>query len=243
MSFSTGALIVNVNDQTVLHRLAIEGGNFHTKNNKSGSSVEKQADVHTKTDDPTLIAFILQQLLSLTLKDSLCTLTSTSDIFGRRPLHYAAMHGYANITRALLNDLKASGEFIDFSNPYWLDTDGITPLIYAVSRGHANVLKVLVEEGRIRDVDAVNDSKLALHGFELLFLRRIEPCLTLWSLFPDSLQPPLDSKDHANDAHDCLESACGIRREPPCSIHTHTSLDCLQARTRGCCQASYSIRS
>ncbi|KAF9395548.1 Glycerophosphocholine phosphodiesterase [Podila verticillata] len=158
MSFSTGALIVNVNDQTVLHRLAIEGGNFHTKSNKSGSSVDKNADVHTKTDDPTLIAFILQQLSSLTLKDSLCTLTSTSDIFGRRPLHYAAMHGYANITRALLSDLKASGEFIDFSSPYWLDTDGITPLIYAVSRGHANVLKVLVEEGGIRDVDAVNDA-------------------------------------------------------------------------------------
>ncbi|KFH73895.1 hypothetical protein MVEG_01108, partial [Podila verticillata NRRL 6337] len=68
------------------------------------------------------------------------------------------MHGYANITRALLSDLKASGEFIDFSSPYWLDTDGITPLIYAVSRGHANVLKVLVEEGGIRDVDAVNDA-------------------------------------------------------------------------------------
>ncbi|KAF9281888.1 Glycerophosphocholine phosphodiesterase [Mortierella antarctica] len=157
MSFSTGALIVNVNDQTVLHRLAIEGGNFHTKHNKSGTSLDKHTDVHTWTDDPTLIAFILQQLSTLTLKDSLCTMTSTSDIFGRRPLHYAAMHGYANITRALLNDLKASGEFIDFSNPYWLDTDGITPLIYAVSRGHANVLKVLVEEGRIKDVDAVND--------------------------------------------------------------------------------------
>ncbi|KAG0089523.1 Glycerophosphocholine phosphodiesterase, partial [Podila epicladia] len=158
MTFSTGALIVNVNDQTVLHRLAIEGGNFHTKNNKSGTSLDKHTDVHTRTDDPTLISFILQQLSTLTLKDSLCTLTSTSDIFGRRPLHYAAMHGYANITRALLNDIKASGEFIDFSNPYWLDTDGITPVIYAVSRGHANVLKVLVEEGGIKDVDAVNDA-------------------------------------------------------------------------------------
>ncbi|KAI9232463.1 MAG: Glycerophosphoryl diester phosphodiesterase family-domain-containing protein [Podila humilis] len=144
MSFSTGALIVNVNDQTVLHRLAIEGGNFHTKSNKSGSSVDKNADVHTKTDDPTLIAFILQQLSSLTLKDSLCTLTSTSDIFGRRPLHYAAMHGYANITRALLSDLKASGEFIDFSSPYWLDTDGITPLIYAVSPcNHPSIPKIM----------------------------------------------------------------------------------------------------
>ncbi|KAF9407914.1 Glycerophosphocholine phosphodiesterase [Podila epigama] len=163
MTFSTGTLMVNVNDQTVLHRLAIEGGNFHTKpSEKNGllihNASSKDSNNDPKTDDPTLITFILRVLSSKAVDESLCTLKSTLDIFGRRPLHYAAMYGYANITRALLNDLKASGEFVNFSSPYWFDSDGITPLIYAVSRGHANVLKVLVEEGGITDVDAVNTS-------------------------------------------------------------------------------------
>ncbi|KAF9988609.1 Glycerophosphocholine phosphodiesterase [Mortierella antarctica] len=111
----------------------------------------------TPRDDPTLITFILKELSSYALQDSLCTLKSTADIFGRRPLHYAAMHGFPNITRALINDLKASGEFVDFSNPYWFDTDGFTPLIYAVSRGQAAVLQILIEEGGIKDVDAVTN--------------------------------------------------------------------------------------
>ncbi|KAF9579983.1 Glycerophosphocholine phosphodiesterase, partial [Lunasporangiospora selenospora] len=165
MSFGVGTLMVNVNEQTILHKLAIDGGavtKFDTDLNTSTSTLADQnngeaekSSAESSKDDPTLITFILQQLSTRAAQDSLCTLKSTPDIFGRRPLHYAAMYGYPNVARALMHDLKASGEFIDFANPYWLDTDGFTPLIYAVSRGQAAVLQVLMEEGGISDADAV----------------------------------------------------------------------------------------
>ncbi|KAG0255352.1 Glycerophosphocholine phosphodiesterase [Mortierella polycephala] len=163
MSFGAGALMANVNDQTMLHKLAIEGGTFaNTQDSemKQTPSASARPTEHAPAprDDPTLITFILQQLSKHATQDSLCTLKSTADIFGRRPLHYAAMYGFANITRALMLDLKASGEFVDFSNPYWFDTDGFTPLIYAVSGGQAGALQVLIEEGGIKDVDAVTNA-------------------------------------------------------------------------------------
>lgn len=165
MSFGAGTLLANVNEQTVLHKLAIEGGTFAKTQDADNTPPSSHAHHPrpaegmpvTPRDDPTLITFILKELSSYALQDSLCTLKSTADIFGRRPLHYAAMHGFPNIAKALINDLKASGEFVDFSNPYWFDTDGFTPLIYAVSRGQAAVLQILIEEGGIKDVDAVTN--------------------------------------------------------------------------------------
>ncbi|KAF9103319.1 Glycerophosphocholine phosphodiesterase [Mortierella sp. GBA35] len=158
MSLGAGPLMVNVNEQTVLHKLSIDGGSFanaqEPETGLCGVVTERQL---VPKDDPTLITFILDQLSCNTQLQSLCNLNSTADIFGRRPLHYAAMHGHPNITKALLKDLKASGEFVDFSSPYWFDTDGFTPLIYAVSRGQAAVIKVLIEEGEIKDVDAVTN--------------------------------------------------------------------------------------
>ncbi|KAG0297050.1 Glycerophosphocholine phosphodiesterase [Linnemannia gamsii] len=156
MSLGAGALMVNVNEQTVLHKLSIDGGVFaQTQESVSGPSGTIADRQPAPKDDPTLITFILQQLSCNTQMEAICNLNSTADIFGRRPLHYAAMHGYPNIAKALLRDLKTSGEFVDFSSPYWFDTDGFTPLIYAVSRGHAAVVKVLIEEGDIKDVDAI----------------------------------------------------------------------------------------
>lgn len=152
--------MVNVNEQTVLHKLSIDGGAFAQAHDSVSRPLGNVADA--PKDDPTLITFILQQLSCNTQLEALCTLNSTADIFGRRPLHYAAMHGYPKITRALLKDLKTSGEFVDFSSPYWFDTDGFTPLIYAVSRGHADVMKVLIEEGDIKDIDAIANCKLGL---------------------------------------------------------------------------------
>jgi len=169
MKIGSGSLLANINDQTVLHRLTIEGGNFartvEDDQDNAASELNDGAPAQSRPpaqrDDPELISFILKQLSSYSDQNSLCTLKSTADIFGRRPLHYAAMHGYPNITKALIDDLKSSGEFIDFSDPYWFDTDGFTPLIYAVSRGQAGVVQVLVEEGRIKDIDAVTNGELS----------------------------------------------------------------------------------
>ncbi|KAF9433187.1 Glycerophosphocholine phosphodiesterase [Entomortierella beljakovae] len=152
LSLGTGALLANVNDQTVLHKLAIEGG-IYSKTSESDN--EQEDSRHVLKDDPELITFILKQISSNTERNSLCALKSTADIFGRRPLHYAAMYNYPNIAKALIEDLRATGEFIDFSDHYWLDNDGFTPLIYAVSRGNSETLKVLIEDGQIKDVDII----------------------------------------------------------------------------------------
>lgn len=208
--------MVNVNEQTVLHKLSIDGGVFaQTQESVSGPSGTIADRQPAPKDDPTLITFILQQLSCNTQMEAICNLNSTADIFGRRPLHYAAMHGYPNIAKALLRDLKTSGEFVDFSSPYWFDTDGFTPLIYAVSRGHAAVVKVLIEEGDIKDVDAIANSKI-------LYFRSVQekPILTLLCIYltpyisfssisvcDDAFNP----KDHAFDTHDSLEPIGWIR--------------------------------
>src|SRR5690349_8655251 len=99
MSFGAGTLLANVNDQTVLHKLAIEGGTFAKTQDADGTPPSSHAHPYKSgeclpmapRDDPSLIAFILKELSSYAQQDSLCTLKSTADIFGRRPLHYAAM--------------------------------------------------------------------------------------------------------------------------------------------------------
>ncbi|KAF9972975.1 Glycerophosphocholine phosphodiesterase [Actinomortierella ambigua] len=160
MKFGAGGLIVNVNEQTILHKLAMEGG--HLGLTHDDLEVLPGIDQHGhkekvtfKDDDPTLIEFILKELSSSAYTDTICTLKATADISGRRPLHYAAMNGYPRIANALLKDLQESGEFVDFSCPYWLDSDGFSPVIYAVTRGHAKVLEVLIDQGHITDVDTV----------------------------------------------------------------------------------------
>ncbi|KAG0269146.1 Glycerophosphocholine phosphodiesterase [Actinomortierella ambigua] len=160
MMFGAGRLIVNINEQTILHKLAIEGGQLAlTQDNmdmlSEATPLASEEEAASKHDDPTLIEFILRELSSTTYTDSVCTLKSTADISGRRPLHYAAMYGFPRIAMALLKDLQSSGEFVDFSSPYWLDSDGFSPVIYAVTRGHAEVLDVLINQGRISDVDTI----------------------------------------------------------------------------------------
>lgn len=227
--------MVNVNEQTVLHKLSIDGGAFaQTQEPVSGAFGSTADHQPVPKDDPTLITFILQQLSSNTQLESLCALNSTADIFGRRPLHYAAMHGYPNITRALLKDLKTSGEFIDFSNPYWFDTDGFTPLIYAVSRGHHAVMKVLIEEGDIKDVDAIANGKsitFRLSGETMLTLlcSNLTPCISFFSISVcDDIFNP---KDHAFDTHDSLKPTGWIRYQSPRCVHLHSFVDCLPLGT------------
>ncbi|KAG0242736.1 Glycerophosphocholine phosphodiesterase [Actinomortierella wolfii] len=162
MSLSSGGLVANVNEQTILHKLAIEGGHLAMTQDDvevlPGVNPPKSEEEEVvKRDDPTLVEFILKELSSSTYTDHICALKSTADISGRRPLHYAAMYGFPKIAKALLTDLQASGEFVDFSSPYWLDSDGFSPVIYAVTRGHAEVLEVLIEQGGITDVDAVTN--------------------------------------------------------------------------------------
>jgi len=53
---------------------------------------------------------------------------TTSDYFGRTPLHYAAIHGHDTCVRMLLSAGAA---------PNVTDNAGITPLHYAIRRGNA----------------------------------------------------------------------------------------------------------
>ncbi|KAJ1910564.1 Glycerophosphocholine phosphodiesterase [Tieghemiomyces parasiticus] len=75
------------------------------------------------------------------------------DFFGRTPLHYAAVNGFAAVTHLLLRSLYRLQPGTDINSPAWCDHDGCTPLFYAVINNHFAVVRTLVDQGKIHDVD------------------------------------------------------------------------------------------
>ncbi|KGB78149.3 cyclin-dependent protein kinase inhibitor [Cryptococcus deuterogattii R265] len=75
-------------------------------------------------------------------------LVEKKDVYERRPLHYAAMHGFADIVSFLLQtssnppttDHRAPAE------PSPTDMDGYTPLMHAIQRGHLAVVQIFVSD-------------------------------------------------------------------------------------------------
>ncbi|KAI9142486.1 Glycerophosphoryl diester phosphodiesterase family-domain-containing protein [Paraphysoderma sedebokerense] len=95
----------------------------------------------------------------------------TSDIQGRKPLHYAALGGHTKLAECLIRfhirHLPPSvvsdkwivpNEHIDLSARVWYDNEGFTPLFYAVLNNRLELLKVLIDEGRITNVDTAGGS-------------------------------------------------------------------------------------
>jgi glycerophosphodiester phosphodiesterase len=112
-------------------------------------------DLAAVNDDPTLIELVLERLPASFITDA-------PDIFGRRPLHYAALNGFARIASALIHDLhrrhtEGDTRIIDLSADAWCDNEGYTPLFYAVLRGHAETVRVLIDEGGMTNVDVLVD--------------------------------------------------------------------------------------
>ncbi|KAI9190717.1 uncharacterized protein BJ171DRAFT_490875 [Polychytrium aggregatum] len=71
---------------------------------------------------------------------------NAKDVYGRKPLHYAAMHGHEACALFLLE----SGTNVDS-----LDHDGWTPLIHAIAGGHTKSAQILI------DHDATIEAKSA----------------------------------------------------------------------------------
>lgn len=98
--------------QTVFHRIVSQSGN-----------------------DPTVV----QHLLNTFHSDIVHVLLLSQDEAGRRPMHYAAVLGYEEIVRIILEALPNA-----FDLPGWEDNDGHSPLDLAIMKGNENVARVIL---------------------------------------------------------------------------------------------------
>ncbi|CAG8571179.1 17736_t:CDS:2 [Racocetra fulgida] len=78
------------------------------------------------------------------------------DIYGKNPLHYAAIKGFERITRILLEYLMRVEQFsleMGFNDNVWFDDDGYTPLFYATLNNNVDVIDCIIEICQVNDVD------------------------------------------------------------------------------------------
>lgn len=80
-------------------------------------------------------------------------LLEREDVYRRRPLHYAAMHGHPSIVSLLLSsNARASAT----------DMDGYTPLMHAITNGHLEVVRIFVNGGSDVEPTAVSHDLIPL---------------------------------------------------------------------------------
>ena len=119
----------DINERNLLHKLCILRG-------------ERQVEQNG----------VLETLLRL-----LPDLPKQTDFAGRRPLHYACEFGQAETARLLLKHAVDCGYYNakGFADPAWQDREGHTPLFLAILHGNYQTLKVLIDVGKITDIDGV----------------------------------------------------------------------------------------
>ncbi|RUS26593.1 Glycerophosphoryl diester phosphodiesterase family-domain-containing protein, partial [Jimgerdemannia flammicorona] len=182
---SRGASIVDpddINERTLLHKLAIHGGSIpeHKPGNpRSSSSFIPPLFYFQKTSPTTALrtrnapaspTIPLDSTHKPAASDDIDivafilqriprgTPALQQDISGRYPIHYAAINGHARIARTLMEHMVVSGEFDvgrGFGDAVWFDHEGFNPVFYAVLRGHVEVIEALIDVGQIVNVDAV----------------------------------------------------------------------------------------
>ncbi|KAI8581990.1 hypothetical protein K450DRAFT_230264 [Umbelopsis ramanniana AG] len=139
----------DVNERNLLHKLCIQGGQLI----EQVPTVARTSPVDPSLETITLIEILLRHNGSL---------TSQSDILHRKPLHYAAMYGFARIADVLLQHSVANGEYSEnqnFTSRFWVDHEGYSPLFYAILNGRTEATRVLIARGDIKDIDnALNPS-------------------------------------------------------------------------------------
>ena len=147
------------NDRNFIHKLVLAGGNpsriteISTSGISHKTSIELPSliQVQTKEDDPTLLEDVFTKF-PYTLP---CLLAA--DIYGRLPLHYAAINGNVKITRALLTALKrVSGGSAKHHLCDWIDHEGHSPFMYALLRGYTEIVKEIfgIEHRNVDDLTA-----------------------------------------------------------------------------------------
>ncbi|CAB4416918.1 unnamed protein product [Rhizophagus irregularis] len=168
----------DINERSLIHKLVIHGGKLpKDKSSPTNSNViglegsqmtyfatvfHMQKDfksIYYKTnnvsEDVSLISWILEHIPQIENSK-----VSFRDAFGRSPLHYAAINGFENCTKILLEFLIRTEQFPlqqGFNDPSWFDNDGFTPLLYAVLCGHTTVVNCIIKVGKIKNVDAISN--------------------------------------------------------------------------------------
>jgi ankyrin repeat protein len=133
----------DVNERNLLHKLCIQGGQLI----EQVPAVARKSPIDPSLETITLIEILLKHDGSLTRQ---------SDILHRKPLHYAAMYGFARIADILLQHSVANGEYSEnqnFTSRFWVDHEGYSPLFYAILNGRTEATKVLIARGMIKDID------------------------------------------------------------------------------------------
>ncbi|WWC65563.1 uncharacterized protein I303_108181 [Kwoniella dejecticola CBS 10117] len=81
------------------------------------------------------------------------TLLEKPDAYDRRPIHYASMHGHAEIVSFLLS------QGVD---PSTTDKDGYTPLMHAITQGHLEVVRIFVQDRLTMEPTAISNDLIPL---------------------------------------------------------------------------------
>jgi len=107
-----------------------------------------------------------------------------SDVYGRRPLHYVSMYGYAECATYLL----ALGASMTAT-----DHDGFRPLIYSVMNGHTKCVEIFLANGveveASRDGDSIPLSLACHFGHDDIALLLIDRGADLLASNADGLEP------------------------------------------------------
>ncbi|KAI1320269.1 phosphate system positive regulatory protein pho81 [Mortierella claussenii] len=108
----------------------------------------------------------------------------STDVYGRRPLHYVSMHGYADCATYLLS----LGSCMSAT-----DHDGCRPLIYSVMNGHTKCVEIFLANNA--DIEASKEGdpiplSLACHyGHEDIAMMLIDRGANLLASNADGLEP------------------------------------------------------
>jgi hypothetical protein len=103
-----------INERTLIHDVILGGG--------------KLADPPDSVDECDLLKILLP-----------ASKLGLQDIFGRRPLHYAAILGYHKMAQLIIAEERNQGV------SEGVDVEGYSPLFYAVMKGHTETVRVMVE--------------------------------------------------------------------------------------------------
>ncbi|CAG8636760.1 20592_t:CDS:10 [Dentiscutata erythropus] len=149
----------DINERSLIHKLVIHGG-ILPKGNVTTPPISSSISSSVSSpilipDDPRIIACILDHHPSDSQALSL-------DVYGKSPLHYAAIKGLVQITQTLLEFLKRTGQFsleAGFNDRVWFDGDGYSPLFYATLKNNVQLVDCIIRIGQITGerLDAVSN--------------------------------------------------------------------------------------
>lgn len=82
------------------------------------------------------------------IEEYLKNMLMSADLYGRIPLHYAAINNDLDVTQGLISLIKFTQSESLMLETFWIDCEGHSPLFYAVVGGHESVvLAILIING------------------------------------------------------------------------------------------------